>query len=152
MSTTQTTEPDSLDTNLLQSSFLKIEPQADEFAATFYQILFDKYPRIQPLFLATDMEEQKIKLIKSLKIVIENVSKAEILTATLEDLGARHIQYGAVLNDYPLIGDALLQALEKHLDKDWNAEVKQTWTKAYGAIADIMTAGAKAAMAKDEMK
>jgi hemoglobin-like flavoprotein len=148
MSTIPTTTAPSLDVNLLQASFLKLEPQANEFASTFYRILFNKYPRIQPLFAETDMTQQKNKLIESLKLVMVNVHNTEALTFILKNLGARHVQYGAVLNDYPLIGDALLQALEKHLGKDWNDEVKQTWTMAYGMIADTMAAGAKAAMEK----
>jgi hemoglobin-like flavoprotein len=149
MSTIPTITAPSLDVNLLQSSFLKLEPQADEFASTFYRILFNKYPRIQPLFASTDMAKQKNKLVESLKLVMVNVHNSEALTSILKNLGARHVQYGAVLNDYPLIGDALLQSLEKHLGKDWNAEVKQTWTLAYGMIADTMAAGAKAEMAKE---
>ncbi len=148
MSTTSTTETAILDVSLLQASFLKLEPQANEFASTFYRILFNKYPRIQPLFAKTDMAQQKNKLIESLKLVMVNVHNTEALTFILKNLGERHVQYGAVLNDYPLIGDALLQALEKHLGKDWNDEVKQTWTMAYGMIADTMAAGAKAAMEK----
>jgi hypothetical protein len=53
------------------------------------------------------------------------------------------------LTDYPLIGDALLQALEKHLGENWNSEVKQAWTLAYQTIADIMAEGAKSAMDND---
>jgi nitric oxide dioxygenase len=56
-------EANTLDTRLLISSFLKIEPQADEFAATFYYILFEKYPNMVPLFAKTDMEKQKTRLI-----------------------------------------------------------------------------------------
>ncbi len=148
MSTIPPSETTTLDVKLLQSSFLKLEPEADEFASTFYRILFNKYPRIKPLFAETDMAKQRSKLIESLKLVMVNVHNSEVLTSILKNLGARHLQYGAVLNDYPLIGDALLQSLEKHLGKDWTAEAKQTWTLAYGMIADTMATGAKEAMEK----
>jgi hemoglobin-like flavoprotein len=151
MSTT-TTETATLDVNLLQASFLKLEPQADDFASTFYRILFNKYPSVQPLFAKTDMAQQRSKLIESLKLVMINVHNPKALTAILKNLGARHVNYGAVLNDYPLIGDALLQSLEKHLGKDWTAEVQQTWTLAYGMIADTMANGAKAEMEKAQNK
>jgi hemoglobin-like flavoprotein len=145
MSTIPETSPNALNVNLLLATFLKIEPQADEFASSFYRILFDKYPQIRRLFATTDMAKQKNKLIESLQLVMVNVRDTEAFTSILKNLGKRHVQYGAVLTDYPLIGDALLQALEKHLNKDWNAEVQQTWTIAYQMIADTMAEGARAA-------
>jgi hemoglobin-like flavoprotein len=143
MSTTSETDSNALNVKLLLSTFLKIEPQADEFATTFYYILFNKYPKVRGLFAATDMAKQKAKLIESLQLVMVNVNNPSSLTLILKNLGKRHVQYGAVLTDYPLIGDALLQALEKHLGKDWTAEVKQTWTLAYQMIADTMAEGAR---------
>jgi nitric oxide dioxygenase len=136
-------EANTLDVKLLVSSFLKIEPQADEFAATFYYILFQKYPGIIPLFARTDMEKQKSKLIESLQLVMGNIHNPEAFTSILRNLGYRHVSYGAVLTDYPLIGDALLQALEQHLGNDWNPEVKQTWTLAYQKISELMAEGAR---------
>ena len=136
-------EANNLDIKLLISSFLKIEPQADEFAETFYHILFQKYPGIIPLFAKTDMEKQKSKLIESLQLVMGNIHNPEAFTSILRDLGYRHVSYGAVLTDYPLIGDALLQALEQHLGKDWNSEVKQAWTLGYQKISELMAEGAR---------
>jgi hemoglobin-like flavoprotein len=139
----ETKKADALDVLLLTNSFRKIEPKADEFATTFYQILFDKYPKVRPLFTETDMDKQKKKLIESLQLVIANVHNPEAFTSLLKMLGKRHVGYGAVLTDYPLVGDALLTALERHLGDDWNFEVKQTWTLAYQFIADTMAEGAK---------
>jgi hemoglobin-like flavoprotein len=127
------------------STFLKIDPQIEEFTTSFYQILFDKYPQMQLLFSATDVRQQRIKLSQSLQLVISNVNNAEALKDILKALGARHVEYGTVLSDYPLIGDSLLQALEKHLDRDWNEEVKQTWADAYQMIAQTMMQGAQEA-------
>ncbi len=149
MSNPSGSEKSNLNVNLLLSTFSKIEPQAEEFATSFYQILFDKYPQTQPLFSATDMQQQKIKLVQSLQLVIANVHNTAELQNILKALGARHVEYGAVLTDYPLIGDALLQALERHLGRDWNADVVQTWTAAYQMIAQTMETGAKEVTAQD---
>jgi hemoglobin-like flavoprotein len=145
----RTPETSTLDVQLLLSSFLKIERQSDDFATSFYQILFHKYPKIQSLFSETDMEKQKDKLIQSLQMIMGNVNSPGAFTSILNNLGKRHVAYGAVLTDYPLIGDALLQALEKHLGNDWTEEVKQTWTLAYQMIAEIMAEGAKIAPKND---
>jgi hemoglobin-like flavoprotein len=149
MSPTSVPAINSLDTKLIQSTYLIIKAQSDEFATSFYQILFDKYPQVRPLFAKTDMKKQRDKLIESLDLVLVNVNNSDAFTSILKDLGKRHVKYGAVLTDYPLVGDALLQALEKHLGEDWNPDVKQAWTLAYQTIADMMAIGAKAAMEKE---
>lgn len=147
-----TASAQTLDVKLLLASFLDIEPQADAFATSFYQILFDKYPRIRPLFAETDMQKQKDKLIESLQLVMGNVHNSEAFTSILKNLGIRHVKYGAVLTDYPLIGDALLQALEKHLGKNWNSETQQTWTLAYQLITDTMIEGVNTLPIDDEFE
>ncbi len=142
-------EPSSLDADLIQSSYSIVKAQADEFTESFYQILFDKYPSVRPLFSNTDMKKQKKKLIESLDLVLVNVHNPQAFRSILIDLGQRHVKYGAVLTDYPLVGDALLQALEKHLGQDWTPDLKHAWSLAYQNIANTMAEGAKSAMKDD---
>jgi hypothetical protein len=54
-------EPKELPVELLESSFEKIKPRADEFAASFYENLFAAHPEVKPLFASTDMEKQQKK-------------------------------------------------------------------------------------------
>jgi hemoglobin-like flavoprotein len=143
MSPTSAPETNTLDVNLIQSTYSMIKAQSDDFAESFYQILFDNYPNVKPLFLQTDMKKQKDKLMESLDLVLVNVHNIKAFKSILIDLGKRHVKYGAVLTDYPLVGDALLQALEKHLGEAWNPNVKHAWTLAYQSIADTMAEGAK---------
>lgn len=145
-----TPDKESLDADLIQSSYATIKTQANEFSESFYQILFEKYPTLQPLFSKTDMKKQKNKLIESLDLVLVNVHNPKAFNSILKDLGKRHVKYGAVLTDYPLVGDALLQALEKHLGKDWTPNVKHAWSSAYQTISDTMAEGAK--LAEDDSK
>ncbi len=148
---TPVSETTTLDTSLIQSTYLTIKSQPDEFAESFYQILFDKYPNVKPLFLKTDMKKQKDKLMESLDFVLVNVHNIKAFQLILHDLGKRHVKYGAVLTDYPLVGDALLQALEKHLGEAWNPNVKQAWSLAYQSIADTMAEGAHSAPKNNSM-
>ena len=127
---------------LLESSFEKVKPQASEFADSFYNNLFTANPEAKPLFANTDMAEQKKKLLASLVLVVENLRKPEALSGALRGLGARHVQYGALPEHYPLVGSALLTTFEQYLKGDWTPQVKQAWVDAYGAITEIMLDGA----------
>jgi hypothetical protein len=46
----------SLNVELLEQSFDKIKPLADEFGASFYEKLFTAHPELKPLFAKTDAE------------------------------------------------------------------------------------------------
>ena len=132
----------SLQVELLESSFEKIKPQANEFVASFYDNLFTANPEAKPLFATTDMAGQRKKLLGSLVLVVENLRKPEVLSDALKGLGARHVKYGALPEHYPLVGGALLTTFEQYLKEDWTEEVKQAWVDAYGVITEIMLDGA----------
>ena len=132
----------SLNVELLESSFEKIKPRGPEFASSFYETLFENAPEAKPLFASTDLGEQQKKLLASLVLVVENLRKGDVLGSALRGLGARHVQYGALPEHYPIVGGALLQTFEKFLGDDWTPEVKQAWVDAYGAITEIMLDGA----------
>lgn len=66
----------------------------------------------------------------------------EPVTEALEDLGARHCQYGVVPAHYPVVGEALLKTLQAALGNDWTPTVKEGWTGIYGFICISMQRGA----------
>jgi hemoglobin-like flavoprotein len=131
----------SLNVELLEQSFDKIKPRADEFAASFYEKLFTTHPELKPLFATTDRAKQQKKLISSLVLVVENLRSPEALGPVLKALGGRHIGYGVIPKYYRPVGEALLSAFEQYLQQDWTMEVKQAWIDAYGAITALMLKG-----------
>jgi len=135
----------SLQVEVLEQSFERVKPHANEFAASFYHNLLTDYPQLQPLFAKTDMEQQRQKLIMSLILVIGNLRNPEYLKITLKNLGERHVGYGTLQQHYPMVGAALLKTFESYLGADWTPEVKQAWTDAYGVLADMMLEGAEVA-------
>lgn len=135
-------ENQDLPVKLLEESFNEVKPQADAFGSSFYQNLFTMYPEAKPLFANTDLAAQQKKLISSLVLVVENLQNPEKLQESLKGLGARHVQYGALPEHYPLVGNALLKTFEDYLQEKWTPEVKQAWVDAYGAITKIMLEGA----------
>jgi hemoglobin-like flavoprotein/uncharacterized protein YjbI with pentapeptide repeats len=128
----------SLNIELLEQSFERIKPFADDFVASFYANLFAAHPEVRPLFANTEMEKQQKKLLNSLVLVVENLRHPEVLGEVLNGLGARHVGYGALAQYYPAVGQALLLTFEQYLEDDWTPEHKKAWTDAYGAIAAQM--------------
>ena len=132
----------SLQVELLEQSFALVKPQAEQFAASFYENLFAANPRLKPLFGTVDMQKQQQKLISALVLVVQSLRKPEVLPGVLKDLGARHIAYGAIPKYFPLVSSALLVTLEQYIQPDWTAEVKQAWVDALRSITNLMFEGA----------
>lgn len=139
-----------LKVELLERSFEKVKPRANDFAASFYENLFADYPAAKPLFAETDVTEQSKKLLASLVFVVENLRNPGALTGALRGLGARHVKYGALPAHYPLVGNSLLKTFDQYLGSDWTPETKQAWTDAYGVITETMLEGAD--YAEDEVQ
>ena len=135
----------SLQIEMLERSFVQLEPHLDEFGNSFYQTLFSRYPEAKPLFASTDMSQQQQKLTASLVLVVDNLRNPEKLADALHALGARHVDYGTQPEHYTLVGEALLATFADYLGPDWTPELKQAWADAYAAITELMLAGAEQA-------
>ncbi|WP_148292362.1 MULTISPECIES: globin family protein [Planktothrix] len=132
----------SLNVEILEQSFDKVKPRANEFAASFYENLFQDYPEVKPLFTKTDMKNQEKKLLNSLVLVVENLRNPEALSPVLKALGARHVGYGAIPKYYGPVGEALLMTFEQYLQEDWTPEVKKAWVEIYTKTSQLMLEGA----------
>lgn len=138
-------EATELPIELLEQSFEKVKPHANEFASSFYDNLFASHPELKHLFSKTDMKGQEKKLLNSLVLLVENLRNPEVLAPVLNALGARHVSYGAIPKYYGSVQQALLMTFEQYLQEDWTEEVKDAWTKALRAITAQMLKGSGAA-------
>lgn len=127
--------------NLVQQSFAKVAPIADQAADLFYDRLFESAPSVRPLF-PEDMTAQKQKLMQLLSTAVANLDQVEEIVPTLEELGRKHVGYGAEPGHYDVVGEALLWTLEQGLGDGFTPAVKEAWATTYGTIADLMKAAA----------
>jgi len=126
---------------LVQSSFAKVAPIADQAADLFYNRLFEIDPALRPMF-PQDMKEQKIKLMQMLTAAVKGLDNLETLVPVVRQLGARHIGYGVKEEHYGTVAAALLWTLEKGLGEAFTPETKEAWVVVYGILAATMQEGA----------
>src|SRR6266403_3704971 len=124
----QTMTPDQV--KLVQQSFAKVAPIADQAAVMFYNRLFEIAPQVKAMFPA-DMTEQCKKLMAMLAAVVKGLGNLETVLPAASALAKRHVSYGAKARHYPVVGAALLWTLEKGLGDGWTPEVAEAWTDAY---------------------
>ena len=127
-----------LQIELLEQSFEAVKPRGAELVEYFYVRLFEEHPGVLPLFEQTDMQEQAGKLLAALATVVANLRKPDVLVPHLQELGRRHVGYGAEPAHYDAVGAILLESLEFIAGDLWTDELRDAWAEAYGLAASVM--------------
>jgi nitric oxide dioxygenase len=136
-------------TATIRRQFGQIAPRKEEFAALFYDRLFDGDPTIRPMFPA-DMRPQRVKLIQALAHIILSLDNLDAVIDDVRELGMRHVGYGVRPDHYNAVGEALLATLAEVLGGSFDDFAQASWALAYGIIADAMVeAGADMAVAAE---
>jgi nitric oxide dioxygenase len=122
---------------LVQSSFAKVEPISQQAAALFYDRLFELAPSVRTLFEG-DMTVQGRKLMAMLRTVTIKLDDLADLVPAVQQLAKRHVAYGAEPAHYAVVGQALIDTLDKGLGADFTPDVREAWTTAYGLLSGVM--------------
>lgn len=127
--------PEQID--LVQTSWAKVAPIADQAADIFYDRLFEIAPEARPLF-SEDMTKQKRALMGMLATAVNGLKQIERILPAVQALGERHVGYGTKDEHYDIVGSALLYTLGKGLGDGFTADVEAAWTGAYTTLATVM--------------
>lgn len=94
----------------------------------FYQILFDKYPFVLPIFGRADMDYLSLHLFQALEFLVQSLrsGSSNEMIRELRFLGQVHISAGVPSCAYPAITDAMFTLFERHLP-DFTPELRQGW-------------------------
>jgi hemoglobin-like flavoprotein len=122
---------------LVQTTWEKVVPIADQAAGLFYNRLFELDPELKPMF-KSDIKEQGKKLMQMITVAVRGLKDLGKLVPAVEDLGRRHVGYGVRKKDYETVGAALLWTLEKGLGDAFTPEVKEAWVTVYGLLSGTM--------------
>ena len=135
----------SLDLEALETSFDAVAPRGDELMDVFYARLFDAAPAVRPLFAGTDLRRQKAMLLSALVLVRKSLRDLAAIVPTLHQLGARHVDYGARPEHYPVVASVLIASMAEVAGSAWSPEYERAWAAALNVVAGAMLEGAAAA-------
>lgn len=122
---------------LVQDSFAKVEPIAEQAAEIFYATLFELDPNLRPLFKG-NLQDQGRKLMATLKVAVKGLDDLNKLVPVLQNLAERHVDYGVKPEDYTPVGNALLYTLKVGLGDDFTPELRQAWIDTFRIVAKVM--------------
>jgi hemoglobin-like flavoprotein len=128
----------------IRASFGLISARLDQVVDRFYAGLFRDHPGVRSIF-PPDMTRQKEHVGAALAVLFRNIDSLEALEGPLIEMGARHVGYGATPDHYPLVRDALLDAIRTVSGDAWNDQLERDWTEALNRICETMLRGASAA-------
>jgi len=126
---------------LVQASFAKVAPIAEQATALFYGRLFETAPETRALFHG-DITLQGQKLMGAIATVVTSLDDLTPVIPVAQELAKRHVGYGVRADHYRPVGAALLWTLEQGLGSDFTPEVGAAWAAAYGALSGVMIAAA----------
>ena len=138
--------------SLVQDSWAKVVPIADDAMVIFYDKLMERNPSLKAIFPQDEekMAGQRNKLRDMLVVAVRGLNDLDTLVPALQGLGRRHVDYGVEARHYDDVGAALLGTLETGLGDAFTPELKQAWTDVYGVMATTMIDAAEAASEKAE--
>ncbi|WP_414664581.1 globin domain-containing protein [Horticoccus sp. 23ND18S-11] len=125
---------------LVQHSFRRLSPLADQVAGLFCARLFELDPRVRSLFCGC-LHDQGRTWIATLGSAVASLHDLESLLPSMRALGARHGGQGLLEEHYAAVGDALLWTLHKGLGPEFTPAVREAWFATYSLLAQAMIEG-----------
>lgn len=133
---------DAQTTQLVRSSWQRVEAIAPAAAALFYENLFAADPQLRPLFKG-DLGRQGERLMRMIGAAVAGLDDAPALVPVLQDLSRRHVGYGVREAHYATVGTALLKTLAEGLGEEFAPPVRAAWVQVYGLVSGVMIQAAK---------
>ena len=87
-----------------------------EATKLFYKRLFEQYPDVVPLFGGADMDKQADKLLQTISVAVDYLTKIDELVPILQNLGKRHaLEWEVKKEHYDAVGECLIWTLKTGL-------------------------------------
>ncbi|RUM43871.1 MAG: hypothetical protein DSY46_07020 [Hydrogenimonas sp.] len=116
-----------------------VKKHGEAITTAMYKILFERYPETKELFKDAP-EDQYRKLANAIYAYAANIDKLENLSKGIEQMALIHVEKKVKPEHYPLVGEALLDAMKEVLGDAATEEVLEAWKEAYFFLADVLIA------------
>jgi len=129
------------DMNLeVQSSLSLLLKNEEEFAALFYEKVFEKAPQVRGMF-KNNLQIQGRLLTHMLGGIVYSLSRPGHLKLGLKSLGKNHAKYGVLPEHYPVVKEAMLETIREQLGPAYNENIGASWTQALDFVMMYMIQG-----------
>lgn len=125
--------------DIVQSTAPVIKQHGQKITTRMYEIMFNSHPEVKAQFdmSAQANGTQPAKLATAIYSYATHIDDLESLKAMVNKIAHRHVQTHVLPEQYPIVGECLLQAIQDVLGDGATKEVMNAWTEAYQALADV---------------
>ena len=131
---------DSNTINTIKATLPAVQAHAEQITACFYPLMFEQYPEVKSFFNQTNQANgtQSKALANAVIAYAANIDQLGNLSEAISKIVQKHCSLGIQPEQYPIVGDCLLQAIKQVLGDAATEEVIAAWGKAYQQLADIL--------------
>lgn len=123
--------------SLIRESYAQVLPEAERVSGLFYQDLFQRDPRVEPLF-KSPMSEQGMRFMMALEAIVENLDDQKALDARVDRLASSHAHFHIRPESYREMEESLVDTLAHALGARFTNDVELAWRSAFGQIGKLM--------------
>jgi nitric oxide dioxygenase len=122
---------------IIKSTAPVLKEHGEAITTEMYKVLFKKYPQTKELFKDAAPDQYK-KLASAVYAYAANIDQLENLGKGIEQMATVHVNTNVLPEHYPMVGDALLQAIKNVLGDAATDEVMAAWEEAFGFLANVL--------------
>ncbi|WP_080873923.1 NO-inducible flavohemoprotein [Oceanobacillus timonensis] len=124
---------------IVKSTAPVLQEHSQEIGERFYELLFSRVPDLYNMFNQTNQKSgvQQGALAYGVYLAGANIDNLEAIETMVRRVTEKHRALGVQAEQYPIVGETLLEAVKDVLGDAATNEVIEAWEEAYQAIADI---------------
>lgn len=123
----------------MADSWQVMSQNKQQMGIEFYQMLFEKYPFVLPIFGRADMDYLSLHLFQALEFLVNCLKSgsSDEMLRELRFLGQVHGSADVPTCAYPAITDCMIALMERHIP-DFTPEVRQGWVTLIERVINII--------------
>lgn len=125
--------------DIVKSTAPVLEKKGQQITTRMYEIMFQNHPEIREQFNMSAQADgsQPARLATAVYSYATHIDNLPALKSMVENIAHRHVQTHVTPEQYPIVGESLLQAMKDVLGKAATEEVMAAWTEAYQALSEV---------------
>jgi nitric oxide dioxygenase len=125
--------------DIVKSTAPILKEHGKTITSRMYEIMFETHPEVKAQFdmSAQANGTQPAKLATAVYAYATHIDDLGALKTAVDKIAHRHVATQVLPEQYPIVGECLLQAIQDVLGDAATPEVMTAWGEAYRALADI---------------
>ncbi len=124
-------------TAIIKATAPVLKEKGEAITTAMYKILFERHPELKELFKDAEPDQYK-KLAQAVYAYAANIDNLGALGKGIETIAQAHVKTKIKPEHYPLVGGALLSAIEEVLGEAASEDIMNAWKEAYFFLADVL--------------